>query len=58
MHLSSIFKEYGVDNEIKITPLSFNLANLVDKKEEIVEEKPNAELNNNNIEEKEVGDGN
>ena len=56
-----MFTINGVDNEIKITPLSFNLSKLVNNteiKEEIVEEKPSAELNNNNIEEKEVGDGN
>jgi hypothetical protein len=56
--INKMFKINGVDNEIKITPLSFNLANLTEKKEEIIEEKPSAELNNNNIEEKEVGDGN
>ena len=56
--INKMFTINGVDNEIKITPLSFNLANLTEKKEEIIEEKPSAELNNNNIEEKEVGDGN
>lgn len=56
--INKMFTINGVDNEIKITPLSFNLASLEEKKEEITEEKPSAELNNNNIEEKEVGDGN
>lgn len=54
MTINRMFKINGVDSEVKIVPLSFNLEKLNDKTETIKVEKTTDEYNNNNIEEKEV----
>ena len=45
----------GVDKEIEIKPLSFNLSNLVDNVEKVEVDKSVEEYNNNNLEEMENG---
>lgn len=56
--INKMFSINGVDSEINIKPLSFNLSALVDKVEEVKVEPEGKELNNDNIEEKEVNNGN
>ena len=54
MTINKMFKINGVDDTIKITPLSFNLSQLADKVEVIEEDKTVDTYNNDNIVEKEV----
>ena len=54
MTINKMFKINGVDDTIKITPLSFNLSQLADKVEVIEEDKNVDTYNNDNIVEKEV----
>ena len=54
MTINKMFKINGVDDTIKITPLSFNLSKLADKVEVIEEDKNVDTYNNDNIVEKEV----
>lgn len=54
MTINKMFKINGVDDTIKITPLSFNLSNLADKVEVVKEDKNIDTYNNDNIVEKEV----
>ena len=54
MTINKMFKINGVDDTIKITPLSFNLSQLADKVEVVEEDKNVNTYNNDNIVEKEV----
>ena len=54
MTINKMFKINGVDDTIKITPLSFNLSKLADKVEVVKEDKNVDTYNNDNIVEKEV----
>lgn len=54
MTINKMFKINGVDDTIKITPLSFNLSQLADKVEVVKEDKNVDTYNNDNIVEKEV----
>ena len=54
MTINKMFKINGVDDTIKITPLSFNLSQLADKVEVVKEDKNIDTYNNDNIVEKEV----
>ena len=54
MTINKMFKINGVDDTIKITPLSFNLSKLADKVEVVEEDKNVDTYNNDNIVEKEV----
>lgn len=54
MTINKMFKINGVDDTIKITPLSFNLSRLADKVEVVEEDKNVNTYNNDNIVEKEV----
>lgn len=54
MTINKMFKINGVNDTIKITPLSFNLSQLADKVEVIEEDKNIDTYNNDNIVEKEV----
>ena len=54
MTINKMFKINGVDDTIKITPLSFNLNKLADKVEVVKEDKNVDTYNNDNIVEKEV----
>lgn len=54
MTINKMFKINGVDDTIKITPLSFNLSQLADKVEVVEEDKNVDTYNNDNIVEKEV----
>lgn len=54
MTINKMFKINGVNDTIKITPLSFNLSQLADKVEVVKEDKNIDTYNNDNIVEKEV----
>lgn len=54
MTINKMFKINGVNDTIKITPLSFNLSQLADKVEVVKEDKNVDTYNNDNIVEKEV----
>lgn len=54
MTINKMFKINGVDDKVKITPLSFNLSQLADKVEVVEEDKNVDTYNNDNIVEKEV----
>lgn len=54
MTINKMFKINGVDDTIKITPLSFNLSRLADKVEVVEEDKNVNTYNNDNIVEKEA----
>lgn len=54
MTINKMFKINGVDDTIKVTPLSFNLSQLADKVEVVEEDKNVDTYNNDNIVEKEV----
>lgn len=54
MTINKMFKINGVNDTIKITPLSFNLSKLADKVEVVKEDKNIDTYNNDNIVEKEV----
>ena len=54
MTINKMFKINGVNDTIKITPLSFNLSQLADKVEVVEEDKNIDTYNNDNIVEKEV----
>lgn len=54
MTINRMFAINGVETDVVVTPLSFNLAALVDKTEIIEEEGDVTEYNNDNIEEREV----
>ena len=54
MTINKMFKINGVDDTIKVTPLSFNLSQLADKVEVVKEDKNVDTYNNDNIVEKEV----
>ena len=54
MTINKMFKINGVNDTIKITPLSFNLSKLADKVEVVEEDKNIDTYNNDNIVEKEV----
>lgn len=54
MTINKMFKINGVDDTIKVTPLSFNLSQLADKVEVVEEDKNVNTYNNDNIVEKEV----
>lgn len=54
MTINKMFKINGVDDKVKITPLSFNLSRLADKVEVVEEDKNVNTYNNDNIVEKEV----
>ena len=54
MTINKMFKINGVDDTIKITPLSFNLSKLADKVEVVEEDKNVDTYNNDNIVEKEA----
>lgn len=54
MTINKMFKINGVDDTIKVKPLSFNLSQLADKVEVVEEDKNVDTYNNDNIVEKEV----
>lgn len=56
--INKMMRINGIDKDIIINPLSFNLTGIVDKVEEVEINKNVEEYNNNNLEEKEVGYGN
>lgn len=55
--INKMFKINGVDSEIKIVPLSFNLNKLENPQNVVTETVADNNLNNENIEEKEVNNG-